>query len=119
MALKKITTLFFLFCSIFSVFAQDRSDALTAEEYFKNSEYEKSLSIYKQLYQSKNGEYLYYRDYLAVLLKLKMFDEAEKIILKKIKNQPNLKIDLGQLYLEKGDLIKANRKNALQFGRNY
>lgn len=109
MALKKIAVLLLFVGITFSVFAQDNDDAITAEEYFKNSEYEKSLTFYKQLYQSRNGDNLYYGQYLAVLLKLKIFDEAEKIIIKKIKSQPQFKIDLGQLYLEKGDPISANK----------
>lgn len=109
MALKKIAVLLLFVGITFSVFAQDNDDAITAEEYFKNSEYEKSLTLYKQLYQSRNGDNLYYSQYLAVLLKLKIFDEAEKIIIKKIKSQPQFKIDLGQLYLEKGDPISANK----------
>jgi len=109
MDLKKIVLLLSLFYFVTSVKAQDIGDLTLAEEYFKNNDYEKSLPIYKQLYQRKNGENIYYKEYLAVLLKLKMFEEAEKIIIKKIKTQPNLKIDLGQLYLEKGDITAANK----------
>ena len=109
MNLKKTILFFFLSCVIIPVFAQDISEVMLANEYFENSDYEKSLTIYKKLYQTKNGENQYYKGYLAVLLKLKMFDEAEKIITKKIKTQPNLKIDLGLLYQEKGDPNAANK----------
>ncbi|MBD3749779.1 MAG: tetratricopeptide repeat protein [Sphingobacteriales bacterium] len=83
--------------------------AALANQFFKNGEYEKALSIYDQLYHTKNGDQIFYQEYINTLLKLKKFDEAEKIIKKKIRENPKYKIDLGQLYLEKGDNHEANK----------
>ncbi|TKC00247.1 tetratricopeptide repeat protein [Pedobacter cryophilus] len=107
--LKKSLFLIIIFSISFSVFAQNLNDPLLAEQFFRNGEYEKALTIYAKLYQAKNGSNQYYNDYLNTLLKLKQYDEAEKIINKKIRENPNFKLDLGQLYLEKGDLAAANK----------
>jgi tetratricopeptide (TPR) repeat protein len=107
--LKKSLFIIIILSISFSVFAQNLNDPLLAEQFFRNGEYEKALTIYAKLYQAKNGSNQYYNDYLSTLLKLKQYDEAEKIINKKIRENPNFKLDLGQLYLEKGDLPAANK----------
>jgi tetratricopeptide (TPR) repeat protein len=107
--IKKSLFIIIIISISFPVFAQNLNDPLIAEQFFRNGEYEKALTIYAKLYQAKNGSTKYYNDYLNTLLKLKQYDEAEKIINKKIKENPNFKLDLGQLYLEKGDLAAANK----------
>ena len=108
--LKYICNILF-FTTVFfnSLFAQSVKDAEIAKQFFDNGEYDKSYTLFKQLYQSKNGSDLYYQDYLNVLIKLKQFPEAEKIILKKTKEDPKFLFDLGSLYQEKGDLAAADK----------
>ncbi len=89
--------------------AQEGSQPELASQYFRNGEYDKALSIYDQLYHIKNGDQIFYKEYLNTLLKLKKFDEAEKIIKKKIKEDPKYRLDLGQLYLEKGEAPEADK----------
>jgi tetratricopeptide (TPR) repeat protein len=91
------------------MFAQSLNDEEIAKQFFDKGEYDKAYSLFKQLYQSKNGSALYYQDYLNVLIKLKQFPEAEKIILKKTKEDPKFLFDLGSLYQEKGDLAAADK----------
>lgn len=105
----KICFIFLAIISTLPVFAQINEQAAVAEQFFKNGEYEKALSIYDQLYHTKNGDQIFYQEYINTLLKLKKFDEAEKIIKKKIRENPKYRIDLGQLYLEKGDNNEANK----------
>ncbi len=106
--IKLLLILSLLLCAS-AVFAQTEKEAALAEQFFRNGEYEKALAIYDQLYHSKNGADLYYNAYLNTLLKLKQYDEAEKMINKKIKENPKFRLNLGQLYLEKGDANAANK----------
>lgn len=108
--LKYICNILF-FTTVFfnSLFAQSVKEAEIAKQFFDNGEYDKAYTLFKQLYQSKNGSDLYYQDYLNVLIKLKQFPEAEKIILKKTKEDPKFLFDLGLLYQEKGDLAAADK----------
>ncbi len=105
----------FLTCLIILAFVFNSAKAQTsdqdaiANQFYKSGEYDKALSIYKQLYQAKNGSSTYYKEYLNTLLKLKLYDDAEKIINKEIKQNPVAKLDLGALYQEKGDLASADK----------
>lgn len=105
----KVCFIFLAFIFSFPAAAQISKQAALADQFFKSGEYEKALTIYNQLYHIRNGDQLFYQEYINTLLKLKKFDEAEKIIKKKIRQNPKYKIDLGQLYLEKGDDKEANK----------
>ncbi|MEO5909510.1 MAG: tetratricopeptide repeat protein [Pelobium sp.] len=110
--MKKTVHLFLLIIILLSVkpaFAQVENEVILAEQFYRNGEYDKALVIYEKLYQTKNGSNLYYDNYLNTLQKLKKYDEAEKLINKKIKEDQRYKIDLGQLYLEKGDLNASDK----------
>lgn len=107
--LKKIGILLWLIFAACEIYAQNSNDALLAQQFYRNGEYDKALSLYEQLYKSKSGANIFYNDYLNTLLKLKQYDEAEKIINKRIKENPSFKLDLGKLYQEKGDLAAANK----------
>ena len=107
--IKKIGVIFWIIFTSTAIFAQNQNDPLLAQQFFRNGEYDKALSLYEQLYKSKNGANIFYNDYLNTLLKLKRYDEAEKIINKRIKENPSFKLDLGKLYQEKGDLPAANK----------
>ncbi|MFD2730130.1 tetratricopeptide repeat protein [Pedobacter alpinus] len=106
--LKVFFTISLCFAFISSM-AQSENDAELAKHFYTNGEYGKSLAIYQKLYNSLNGNDLYFSEYYTTLLKLKKYDEAEKIINKKIKNNFKYGVDLGQLYLEKGETDKANK----------
>lgn len=71
-----------------------------AEQYFQNGELEKAAVLYEKLYAQNTGDY-YFERYLACLMDLNRFDEAEKIITKQIKKEPSkptLYVQLGKLY---------------------
>ena len=71
-----------------------------ASKYYQNSEYEKALTLYEDLYAKT--EYKSYRDmYVSCLTLLKQFDAAEKFLKKEIKKKKAdfyLYIDLGMVY---------------------
>ena len=56
-----------------------------AEQYFQNGEFEKSAVLYEKIYAKETGDF-YFDRYLACLMELNKFDEAEKIITKQIKH---------------------------------
>ena len=89
--------------------AQISDQDAIANQFYNNGEYDKALISFKQLYQTKNGSSIYYKEYLNTLLKLKLYDDAEKIIIKEIKQNPVARLDLGALYQEKGDLASADK----------
>ena len=107
--IKKVGIIFWMIFTSTAIYAQNQNDPLLAQQFYKNGEYDKALGLYEQLYKSKNGANIFYNDYLNTLLKLKQYDEAEKIINKRIKENPRFKLDLGKLYQEKGDLPAANK----------
>ncbi len=105
-----LTCVFILLSSFSFVKAQTfANDEALARQFFDNGEYDKSLTIYQKLYQNSNGDDLYFEGYFNTLLKLKKYNEAEKIVGKKIKQNFKYGIDLGQLYLEKGEADKADK----------
>lgn len=109
MNILKVLNLFLLSLLCYSASAQSENDVDLAKQFYNNGEYGKSLAIYQNLYNSLNGSDLYFSEYFNTLLKLKKYDEAEKIINKRIKSNFKYGVDLGQLYLEKGDADKANK----------
>ena len=71
-----------------------------AEQYFQNGEYEKAVSLYEKLNQQNSGDY-YFERYVACLMELNRFDEAEKTVSKQIKKEPQrspLYVTLGKVY---------------------
>lgn len=71
-----------------------------AEQYFQTGELEKAAVLYEKLYAQNAGDY-YFERYLACLMDLSRYDEAEKIITKQIKKEPSkstLYVQLGKLY---------------------
>jgi tetratricopeptide (TPR) repeat protein len=78
-----------------------------AEQYFQNGELEKAAVLYEKLYTQNTGDY-YFERYLACLMDLNRFDEAEKIISKQIKKEPSK----PTLYVQMGKLYERQNKEA-------
>ncbi|HCN84187.1 MAG TPA: hypothetical protein DIT07_11300 [Sphingobacteriaceae bacterium] len=100
---------FFLFLIVFfDTAAQTSSDDALAMQYYQDGDYEKARALYQKLFdKGKNDTYFDY--YLNTLLKLKQFDEAEKIVKAQIKNNPldyAYQVDYGKLLQERGDVEK-------------
>ena len=71
-----------------------------AEQYYQNGEYEKAVSLYEKLNQQNSGDY-YFERYVSCLMELAKFDEAEKVVTKQIKKEPQrapLYVTLGKVY---------------------
>ncbi len=80
-----------------------------ARQFYNNGEYDKSLAIYQKFYQHNTENDFYFEAYFNTLLKLKNYSEAEKIVTKRLKINSKYGINLGQLYLEKGEVDKADK----------
>lgn len=100
------TYLFFLFFSI-GVFAQESQ---LAYQYFRNGEYEKAASMYKELYQ-KNQHNHYYLSYLIdCYQQLENWKKAINTLnnhLKKYPRHHHFLVDLGYTYQLKHEQKKA------------
>jgi tetratricopeptide (TPR) repeat protein len=109
----RLATLLFLFCCIFTAvnFAQSPADRQLADQYLNNAEYEKAAQLYDKLMD--RDPFGTYPQYLRCLLAMKNYDEAEKIVKKIIKKQPDnpsYLVDLGYIYASRGENDKAKQQ---------
>ncbi|QNF32563.1 tetratricopeptide repeat protein [Adhaeribacter swui] len=77
-----------------------------AKTYLQKQEYDKASSIYSKLANNNQQFNTIYPDYLKTLLALKNYKEAEKLVKKAIKKNPEVPaftIDLGVVQLAGGD----------------
>jgi tetratricopeptide (TPR) repeat protein len=92
-----------------SKLSAQNNDLLLARQFAANGEPEKALELYTKLYKQDNETY--FSNYIATLLSLKKFDEAETATKKLVKKYPkNYKytISLATIYTQQGDVEKAN-----------
>ena len=96
----RLFSLFALLTLSHLAFGQQTDEELAAQ-YFADGEYDKAEILYKKLLK-KNDESVYiYQNYLECLVRLKSFDEAEKMIKKQEKrfpDKPIYSVDLGFVY---------------------
>jgi tetratricopeptide (TPR) repeat protein len=113
--MNRLFRIFAVFASFFfltpaSSLAQNNTDDALAIQFFQDGEYEKSLVLYRKLFNDgKNPNY--YDAYFNNLLKLKLYDEADKTVKKLIKASPNTytyQVDYGRLLREKEGAEKAD-----------
>ncbi|MFA6945546.1 MAG: tetratricopeptide repeat protein [Pedobacter sp.] len=107
--MKKILLLFLIIASTSELRAQLSSDEVLAVQYFQSGDFEKAAVLYEKLFnRTKNASY--YDPYFNCLLRIKKFDEAEKLIRALQRNNPenfNYPVDLGRVYQERGEQEKA------------
>ncbi|HEY0896621.1 MAG TPA: tetratricopeptide repeat protein [Sphingobacteriaceae bacterium] len=107
--MKKLILLIFLLAGNVVTAQVNSTDEALAFQYFQNGEYEKAVVLYKKLYDQKNRTAVY-DQYYEALLKLKSYDEAEQLARRQMKTAPGsymYAVDLGRVYLERGDHKKA------------
>ena len=108
---KLIFILFTLFIG-FTVFAQEKSEEQLGIQYFQSKDYDKAIVIFDKVYNKNNCSYIYYY-YCQALIELQDYKEAEKLIKKQIKFQPDVqryKVDLGYIYELSNDQAKAQKE---------
>lgn len=88
-------------------------DVELANEYLKNGEYEKALTIFQKLARNKETAAVIHKSYLQCLQKVKDLDEAEKFVKKQIKNNdknPMYLADYGRLLEQQNKIEEAEKK---------
>lgn len=107
--MKKILLLLLIISITSEVKAQLNTDEAMAVQYFQSGDYEKAAILYEKLFnRTKNASY--YDPYFSCLLRLKKFDEAEKLVRVLQKNNPenfNYPVDLGRVFQERGEQEKS------------
>jgi len=88
-----------------------QDESALAIQYYQEGDYEKAAVLLEKLFLKPNSEG-YFDLYFNSLLKLKQYDQAEKIVKKSLKQNPSndtYPIALGKLYQEKGDTQNAGK----------
>jgi tetratricopeptide (TPR) repeat protein len=100
--------LILILCLMMGVNVFSQEDAL-ANDYFKNSDFEKALLEYKKLYAQSPSNINYITQIVAAHQQLEQYDESETFLLKLIEriNYPAFYVELGFNYQLKNDLQKA------------
>jgi tetratricopeptide (TPR) repeat protein len=111
--LKKILTAFILVMGLsFIAHSQKTVNEQLAAQYFQNGEFEKAAELYEDLYND-NPSPFFYTNLIQSLISGKDFKRAEKIIKKRMKQNPadlRLSVDLGYIYASSGDDKKAEKQ---------
>ncbi len=92
-------------------FGQSPQDRQLADQYLNNSEYEKAAQLYERLMGM--DPFGTYPQYLRCLLAMKNYDDSEKLVKKIIKKQPDFPsyfVDLGFVYISKGETEKGKQQ---------
>jgi len=96
--LMKLSRFFFLAFILLSAIIVQAQDSKLANAYYRDGEYEKAAEVYKRLFDKTGKNDYYFERYIASLLEVEYFDEAEDAIKEQIKKRPNEM----QLYVQYG-----------------
>jgi tetratricopeptide (TPR) repeat protein len=91
--------------------AQDNVDDALAYQYYQQGQYNQAVVLLEKLFNNTKSD-AYFELYFSSLLKLKKFDDAEKMVKKQIRQNPkNLQygIALARIYQDKGQTEAANK----------
>lgn len=100
-----------LLLSFLHASAQRSAEDALAMQYYQNAEYDRAAIIYEKLFNRSPNPTLYYDQYLNTLIKIKRYDDAEKVVkrmMKDVPDYPSYKIDYGRVLQEQGHQAKAN-----------
>jgi len=132
--MKWVITIILILGAAIPLAAQPQIDRQLAEQYFQNGDFEKAAIYYEKLYGDTRLP-LFFDRYVACLTRLEQFDEAQKLLKKERKKNPNnytLALRLGQVYnLQKNRPaaekewdrairgLKSNQNDILQVAREF
>ncbi|MEM6396538.1 MAG: tetratricopeptide repeat protein [Bacteroidota bacterium] len=95
--------LFLLLLSAIGLSAQGGSNTQLAQQYYQDGEYEKAATIYKSLADLHQNNDFFFDRYVACLIQLEEFDNADKTISKRLRQKPNQ----VKLYVTYGQLLET------------
>ncbi len=94
----KLNRLLFVAFILLSAIMVQAQDSKLANAYFRDGEYEKAAEVYKRLFDKTGKNDYYFERYIASLLEVEYFEEAEDAIKEQIKKRPKEM----QLYVQYG-----------------
>ena len=108
--MKKILFIFSLFIAVIAQAQNGDYNLFLARQFLQNGEYEKAAEYYQDLFAQNPTEY--YNEYINVLIQIKDFEKAEKVIktLYKQNNQPVYLLDLADLYSKQEKTSEAEKQ---------
>ncbi len=109
--MKKILLITSLFFSVWAQAQDGDYDAFLARQFLQNGEFAKAAEYYEGLFKQNPSEY--YDDYLDILVQIKDFSTAEKVIktqYKQSENNPIYLLDLADLYLKQNKQEDAEKQ---------
>jgi|UniRef100_UPI004049B49A tetratricopeptide (TPR) repeat protein len=107
--MKRIIIFLILIISSLGLKAQLSSEEALAMQYYQSGDFEKAALLYEKLF-NRTKNISFYDPYFNSLLKLKQFNDAEKLSRSLLKNNLGnfaYLVDIGRIYQEKGDQEKA------------
>lgn len=110
--MKKIILIVSFCLSAFYSSAQENVDDALAYQYYQQGQFQEASILLEKLFNKTNSD-TYFELYFTSLLKIKKFDEAEKLVKKLIRQNPKkpaYSIALGRFYQEKGQIDEANKQ---------
>ena len=99
--LMKLYRFLFAAVIILSAIVAQAQDSKLANAYFRDGEYEKAAEVYKRMFDKTGKNDYYFERYIASLLEVEDFDQAEDSIKDQIKKRPKemqLYVQYGILY---------------------
>ncbi|TKC07721.1 tetratricopeptide repeat protein [Pedobacter frigoris] len=109
--MKKLTVIVLCCMTCLFCFGQDNIDDALAFQYYQQGKYQEASILLEKLFSTTKND-AYFNLYASSLIKLKKYEEAEKVIKKLIRQSPqNLQYSmaLARVYQEKGQTDAANK----------
>lgn len=107
---KLVIIIIFSFVNLICL-GQDNVDDALAYQYYQQGQYQQAVVLLEKLFNKTKSD-THFELYLNTLLKLKKYDDAEKLVKKLIRQDPkNLEygIALARVYQDKGQTEAANK----------
>ena len=112
--MKNLITILLVFLVNTYCVAQSSMDDALAFQYYQQGQYQEASVLLEKLFTRTKSD-AYFDMYLNALLKIKKFDDAEKLVKRLSKENPrniSYAIGLARLYQEKGQADAATKKYA-------
>jgi len=104
-----------LICAFFWSWSTLAQSEQLAKSYFDNGQFAKALISYQKLYETNKGNTNYFFKIIEVHQQLEQLDEAEQLLIEKIKTSgsPHYYVELGYNFQLKKDIEQANKNYEL------